>query len=70
MSAEHDSDRGLVPEAPQHQEEDLIDMTAMVDMTVRAHGECHHGALVMVLDAGTDAGIKDVRLFTDDDSES
>jgi len=39
-------------------------------MTVRAHGECHHGTVVMVLDAGTDAGIDDVRLITDDDSES
>jgi biopolymer transport protein ExbD len=149
MSAVHDSGRGLVPEASQHQEDDLIDMTAMVDivfflliffmvtsmhdmqasisvpvaeqepsgpgpsldpateatvtvrieadsmvlvdgeealsrqdviaklresesgqMTVRAHGECHHGALVMVLDAGIDAGITDVRLITDDDTES
>ncbi|HVC94876.1 MAG TPA: biopolymer transporter ExbD [Pirellulales bacterium] len=39
-------------------------------MTVRAHGECHHGTVVMVLDAGTDVGIEDVRLITDDDSES
>jgi biopolymer transport protein ExbD len=39
-------------------------------MTVRAHGECKHGALVMVLDAGTDAGIADIRLITDDDSAS
>ncbi|HUY33394.1 MAG TPA: biopolymer transporter ExbD [Pirellulales bacterium] len=39
-------------------------------MTVRAHGECKHGTVVMVLDAGTDAGIEDVRLITEDDSES
>jgi biopolymer transport protein ExbD len=41
-----------------------------VHMTVRAHGECKHGTVVMVLDAGTDVGIDDVRLITDDDSES
>jgi biopolymer transport protein ExbD len=39
-------------------------------MVVRAHGEARHGTVVMVLDAGTDAGMNDVRLVTVDESES
>jgi biopolymer transport protein ExbD len=39
-------------------------------MVVRAHAEASHGKVVMVLDAGTDAGVDDVRLITEDDSSS
>ncbi|HEV3005193.1 MAG TPA: biopolymer transporter ExbD [Pirellulales bacterium] len=38
-------------------------------MAVKAHGEAKHGIVVMVLDAGADAGINEVRLVTVDDSE-
>jgi biopolymer transport protein ExbD len=38
-------------------------------MSVKAHGEAKHGTVVMVLDAGADAGINDVRLVTVDDSD-
>ena len=37
-------------------------------MLVLGNGEATHGTVVMVLDAGSDAGMKEVQLAVDDDS--
>jgi hypothetical protein len=38
-------------------------------MLVQGHGDAHHGALVMVLDAGNDVGMQNLRMSVNDNEE-